>query len=54
MDGRLESFGRAPRRRHAKSSPATQQQAEVVTGGGERGAKIKPPAVVRAPTMAGP
>ena len=31
-----------------------QQQAEVVTGGGERGAKIKPPAVVRAPTMAGP
>jgi hypothetical protein len=31
-----------------------QQQAEVVAGGGEHGPKITPPAVVPAPTMAGP
>jgi hypothetical protein len=53
MGGRNHS-GKPPEEGTQNLRQPAQQQAEVVPGGSERGAKIKPPAVVRAPTMAGP
>ena len=53
MDG-LTHSGEPPEEGTHNHRQQAQQQAEVVAGGGERGAKIKPPAVAPAPTMAGP
>jgi hypothetical protein len=52
--GGLNHSGEPPEEGAQNHRQPAQQQAEVVAGGGERGAKIKPPDVAPAPKMAGP